>query len=182
MNTVVDRIENSLHNRAEITMKKQSAVRISAISLSALVMAILIALPVSFAADGGQASSIPAASLMQPAELAKILQGSASEKPLIIQVGSRVLYEEAHIPGSEYIGPTSSPEGREKLRQRLQAVSRGKVVVLYCGCCPWSHCPNVKPAWDLIQSLAFSKAKVLYIANNFGSDWVDKGYPVAKGQ
>ena len=165
-------------------MKKQSAVRLgaAAISLSAW-MAIFVALPVfSGTADSGQASSIPAANLMQPAELAKIVQGSASEKPLIIQVGSRVLYEEAHIPGSEYIGPASSPEGREKLRQRLQTISRGKVVVLYCGCCPWSHCPNVKPAWDLIQSLGFSKAKVLYIGNNFGSDWVDKGYPVAKGQ
>jgi hypothetical protein len=24
--------------------------------------------------------------------------------------------------------------------------------------------------------------KVLYIASNFGADWVDKGYPVSKGQ
>jgi hypothetical protein len=23
--------------------------------------------------------------------------------------------------------------------------------------------------------------KFLYIANNFGADWVEKGYPVAKG-
>ncbi len=136
------------------------------------------ALPVP--ADGGQASTIPTADLIQPAELVKLLQGS--EKPLMIQVGSRVLYEEAHIPGSEYIGPASSPEGREKLRQVLQAVPRGKVVILYCGCCPWSHCPNVKPAWDVVHALGFSKAKVLYIANNFGADWVDKGYPVAKGQ
>lgn len=148
----------------------------------ALFLAVLIFSPFSVAADTGQASSIPAAELIQPAELVNLLQSKASEKPLVIQVGSRVLYEEAHIPQSEYIGPASSPEGREKLRQRLQSVPRGKVVILYCGCCPWSHCPNVKPAWDLVQSLGFSKAKVLYIANNFGADWVDKGYPVAKGR
>ena len=133
-------------------------------------------------ADSGQASSIPAADLIQPPDLAKIVQGNASEKPLVIQIGSRVLYEEAHIPGSEYIGPASSPEGRERLRQRLHSVSRKKVVVLYCGCCPWSHCPNVRPAWDVLQSLGFSNAKILHIANNFGSDWVDKGYPTAKGR
>jgi hypothetical protein len=29
--------------------------------------------------------------------------------------------------------------------------------------------------------MGFTNIKVLYIANNFGADWVDKGYPVAKG-
>ncbi|HVO63792.1 MAG TPA: hypothetical protein VMT53_22910 [Terriglobales bacterium] len=145
-------------------------------------LAISNALPTPRAATTDQqAESIPAQDLIQPAELAKMGKRT-SEKPLMIQVGSRVLYEEAHIPGSEYIGPASSPEGREKLRKRLESVSRLKVVVLYCGCCPWSHCPNVKPAWDLVHSLGFSRAKVLYISNNFGTDWVDKGYPTAKGQ
>ena len=48
-------------------------------------------------------SEIPAAQLLQPAELVQILNSSASEKPLILQVGSHVLYAEAHIPGSEYL-------------------------------------------------------------------------------
>jgi thiosulfate/3-mercaptopyruvate sulfurtransferase len=168
-------------------MRHHSAVRMrNTVFFGILIMAIFGltgALSALFSpADSGQASSIPSAKLIQPEELARMIQGSAAEKPLIIQVGSRVLYEEAHIPGSEYIGPASSSEAREKLSQRLQSVSRGKVVVLYCGCCPWSDCPNVKPAWDVVQSLGFSKAKVLYIANNFGADWVEKGYPVTKGQ
>jgi hypothetical protein len=29
--------------------------------------------------------------------------------------------------------------------------------------------------------MGFTNVKVLYIANNFGADWVEKGYPVAKG-
>jgi hypothetical protein len=29
--------------------------------------------------------------------------------------------------------------------------------------------------------MGFTNVKVLYIADNFGKDWVDKGYPVAKG-
>jgi hypothetical protein len=39
----------------------------------------------------------------------------------------------------------------------------------------------VKPADDLLQSMGFTNVKVLYIAGNFGTDWVEKGYPVAKG-
>jgi hypothetical protein len=30
--------------------------------------------------------------------------------------------------------------------------------------------------------MGFSNVKVLYIPDNFGTDWVDKGYPVAKGE
>jgi hypothetical protein len=29
--------------------------------------------------------------------------------------------------------------------------------------------------------MGFTKVKVLYIPGNFGMDWVEKGYPVAKG-
>ena len=30
--------------------------------------------------------------------------------------------------------------------------------------------------------MGFTRLKVLYIANSFGSDWVEKGYPTAKGE
>jgi hypothetical protein len=30
--------------------------------------------------------------------------------------------------------------------------------------------------------MGFTKVRVLYIANNFGADWVAKGYPTAKGE
>jgi len=30
--------------------------------------------------------------------------------------------------------------------------------------------------------MGFTNVKVLYIADNFGADWVDKGYPTAKGE
>jgi thiosulfate/3-mercaptopyruvate sulfurtransferase len=59
---------------------------------------------------------------------------------------------------------------------------RTNLIVLYCGCCPWDHCPNVKPADDTLHAMGFTNVKVLYISNNFGTNWVDKGYPVAKGE
>jgi thiosulfate/3-mercaptopyruvate sulfurtransferase len=128
-----------------------------------------------------QTSVIPSSRLISSAELVKLLQSSKGEKPLMIQVGSHVLYSQAHIPGSEYIGPASSADGLERLRKRVEPLPRNKFVLIYCGCCPWSHCPNVKPADDALHALGFTNVKVLYIANNFGADWVDKGYPVAKG-
>lgn len=117
---------------------------------------------------------------INPDELARILQSNA-EKPLMIQVGSHVLYSQAHIPGSEYLGPASSESGLQQLRSRVQPLPRTKFIVIYCGCCPWSHCPNVKPADEALSTMGFTNVKVLYIADNFGADWVSKGYPVAKG-
>lgn len=127
-----------------------------------------------------QASAIPASHLINPDELVKLIQ-SSGPKPLIIQVGSRVLFEQAHIPASEYLGAASTDSGLQQFRNRLKSLPRNQFIVIYCGCCPWSHCPNVKPASDALRDLGFTNFKVLYVANNFGADWVDKGYPVAKG-
>jgi thiosulfate/3-mercaptopyruvate sulfurtransferase len=135
----------------------------------------------SVSAVAQQASLIPSSQLISPDELVKALQSPKSEKPLLIQVGSHVLYSQAHIPGSEYIGPASSESGLQQLRKRVEPLPRSKFIVIYCGCCPWSHCPNVKPANDALHAMGFTNVKVLYIANNFGADWVDKNYPVAKG-
>lgn len=128
-----------------------------------------------------QANPVPLSRMINPDELVKILQSPKGEKPLMLQVGSHVLFSQAHIPGSEYIGPANTGSGLEQLRKRVDSLPRKKSIVIYCGCCPWSHCPNVQPADDTLRSMGFTHVKVLFIANNFGADWVDKGYPVAKG-
>jgi thiosulfate/3-mercaptopyruvate sulfurtransferase len=140
-----------------------------------------VAIALASVAFAYQANLIPASRLVNPDELVKILQSAKSEKPLMIQVGSHVLYTQAHIPGSEYIGPASSKTGLQSLRKRVESLPRNKFIVLYCGCCPWSHCPNVKPADDALRAMGFTNVRVLYIADNFGTDWVEKGYPVGKG-
>jgi Rhodanese-related sulfurtransferase len=142
---------------------------------------VLIAVCVSVASAAAQATSTPAARQITPEDLLKLLQ-SKSKKPLLLHVGSHVLYAQAHIPGSEYLGPGSDDAGLQRLRKRVAALPRTRFIVLYCGCCPWDHCPNIKPADDALHALGFTDVKVLYIANNFGTDWVDKGYPTAKGE
>jgi thiosulfate/3-mercaptopyruvate sulfurtransferase len=146
-------------------------------------LAMILAAVMSFLVSNGagQATSIPEARQISIEELVKSLQPPQKDRPLIIQVGSHILYSEAHIPGSEYIGPAASEAGIQQLRKRVESLPRAKLIVLYCGCCPWNHCPNVKPAFDALEAMGFRNFKVLYIANNFGADWVDKGYPTAKG-
>jgi hypothetical protein len=67
---------------------------------------------------------IPASALIQPEDLVKALQSAKGDKPLVIQVGSHVLYTQAHIPGSEYIGPATSEAGLEQLRKRVKLIPR----------------------------------------------------------
>lgn len=131
--------------------------------------------------SSAQWSSIAPGRLINPEDLVKLLQ-SNKEKPLMLQVGSHMLYVQAHIPGSEYVGAAANEAGLQQLRQRVESLPKNKFIVLYCGCCPWSHCPNVKPADDTLHTLGFTNVKVLYISDNFGTNWVDKGYPTAKGE
>jgi len=149
------------------TTKSLLAVVIASLSISALAF---------------QASQIAPAHTITVDDLVKILNSPQSDKPLLIHVGSHVLYTQAHIPNSEYIGPTSDPAALQRLRSRVESLPRNKSIVLYCGCCPWTHCPNMKPADDLLHSMGFTNVKSLYIPTNFGTDWVEKGHPVAKGE
>ena len=80
------------------------------------------------------------------------------------------------------MGAGSSDAGQQKLRERVKSLPKNSAIVIYCGCCPWGHCPNMHPAFKTLHSLGFTNVKAVYIANDFGTDWVNKGYPVAKGE
>ena len=139
----------------------------------------LMVAAITFAAER-PATSISEARLIQPADLAAVVKDSKMPRPLMLHVGFRTMFDQAHIPGSEYAGPGNTAAGLKGLRERLGNVAKDTDVVLYCGCCPWVRCPNVAAAFEVLQELGFTNAKVMYIADNFGADWVDKGYPTAK--
>lgn len=120
--------------------------------------------------------------MVQPAELAARLTSTSVSKPLLLHVGFRILYTQAHIPGSEFVGPASDAAGLKLLRSRVARLPKDTAIVIYCGCCPWSDCPNIGAAYDALHALGFTNVKALYIAQNLGSDWIHKGYPVAKGE
>jgi hypothetical protein len=97
----------------------------SALMVAVFVVVVLMVSP----AFAGQASGIPTAQRINPVDLVGILQSSHGEKPLMIQVGSHVLFAQAHIPGSEYIGPASSEDGLRQLRKRGATLPRSRFIV-----------------------------------------------------
>ncbi len=111
--------------------------------------------------------------LMEPAELAEIINSPGANKPLIISIGPA-----ASIKTSVAIGPGSEAENLNKLAQLVSNEPKTRAIVIYCGCCPFNHCPNVRPAFTKLNELGFKNHKLLNLAKNLKTDWIDKGYPV----
>ncbi len=113
--------------------------------------------------------------LVQPQDLTAQLAGKGA-RPAIFMVGPNVLYRSKHVPGSVYAGPGQNEAGLAMLKAEAGKLPRTSEVVVYCGCCPWDRCPNVKPAMELLRQMGFAKAKALYLPTGFKVDWLDKGY------
>jgi rhodanese-related sulfurtransferase len=154
-------------------------------SAALLIISAAVCLSVAAACQSGGKSASPSdlppgsPELIQPEELLKTLQ-SKTVKPAILYVGPRFLYAQAHIPGAESVGAAGEVESLDKLRKRVASLPKNSAIVIYCGCCPWEHCPNIRPAYKELQRMGFTNVKVLYLANSFGTNWADKGYPVEK--
>jgi thiosulfate/3-mercaptopyruvate sulfurtransferase len=118
-------------------------------------------------------------SLLEPADLVNILSHS-KQKPTIVQVGFDYLYNSAHIPGALYLGPGRTAAGLEKLEKWAQNFPRNNELVIYCGCCPWDKCPNIRPAYEALRKMGFTQLKVVHLTQGFAKDWVEKGFPVEK--
>jgi thiosulfate/3-mercaptopyruvate sulfurtransferase len=119
--------------------------------------------------------------LVQPPELTAQLAGKGA-RPAVFMVGPNVLYRSKHIPGSVYAGPGNSEAGLDMLKTEAGKLPHDREVVVYCGCCPWDRCPNVKPAVDLLKQMGFAKVKALYLGTGFKADWLDKGYAAEAGR
>jgi len=130
--------------------------------------AMVTALAAALAADFPQ---------IEPHDLAARLQAKG-QPPTLIHVGFDTLYRGKHIPGSIYAGPGRTPEGLAALKAAVAKLPHNAEIVLYCGCCPWDHCPNIRPAFALLHDLGYTHVKALYIPTNLKADWIDPGYPV----
>jgi thiosulfate/3-mercaptopyruvate sulfurtransferase len=117
--------------------------------------------------------------LIQPKDLAEELSAAGSAaKPIVLQVGPNVLYRSKHIPGAGYAGPAAKPDGLDLLKNTVAKLPRDREIVLYCGCCPWDRCPNIRPAVELLQGMGFQRVRALSLPTDFKADWIDRGYPV----
>lgn len=113
--------------------------------------------------------------LMAPADLAAIIKGNDATKPLIISIGPA-----ATIKSSVEVGPAQEVANIAKLEQLLSKEPKDRAIVIYCGCCPFRNCPNVRPAFNKLNEMGFKNHKLLNLANNIKTDWLDLGYPVAE--
>src|SRR4051812_45656529 len=73
--------------------------------------------------------------------------------PLVLHVGFPVLYRASHIAGSQFAGPGSKQEGLGLLKKAVAGQPLNREILLYCGCCPWDKCPNIRPAFAALREL-----------------------------
>jgi rhodanese-related sulfurtransferase len=111
--------------------------------------------------------------LKDPAVLAAAIADPKAPRPLIFNIGPV-----QQIKGAISIGPATKPDNLEKLKQQLAKLPKDKEVIIYCGCCPYSRCPNVRPAFEFLKKLKFTNAKLLNLPSNLNDDWISKGYPL----
>lgn len=113
--------------------------------------------------------------LVQPKDVAADIRS-----PLLLYVGFPVLFRAAHIPGSVYAGPGSKTEGIEMLKKAVEGQPKNRAIIVYCGCCPWEKCPNMRPAFTALREMGYTNLKAMAIPENLKTDWTDKGYPIER--
>ena len=112
--------------------------------------------------------------LTEPSVLATILK-ETKDVPMMFSVGP-----DAVIPNSIDIGMVKDEKNLAKFQEQISKLSKSTNILIYCGCCPFEHCPNVRPAIALLQSMQFTNYHLLDLPNNIKTDWIAKGYPTKK--
>jgi rhodanese-related sulfurtransferase len=109
--------------------------------------------------------------LMEPAVLANAIK-SNKNIPVIYCVGPGVV-----IPHSINIGMTEDKNNLKKFESSVSQLPRNTNIVIYCGCCPFAKCPNVRPAIASLKEMKFTNYHLLNLPNNIKTDWIARGYP-----
>jgi thiosulfate/3-mercaptopyruvate sulfurtransferase len=122
------------------------------------------------------------AQVLQAADLAReIASAKGGSAPTIIYVGFRTLFEGGHVPQASFHGTASKEEGLAELKKWVATLPPSTNLVIYCGCCPFNRCPNIRPAFTALHEMGFTHVRVLVLPTSFAADWVEKGYPMEKG-
>ncbi len=111
--------------------------------------------------------------LMSTKELADKIQANAKDKPLIFNVGPM-----ENIKSAVAVGAATNVTFKSRMNETLAMENKTKAIVVYCGCCSYSSCPNIRPAYDALIAQGFKNTKVLELPEGIKPDWVAKGYPM----
>ena len=130
------------------------------------------ALVLSVAAGAQNPVNWTSGQLMEPSHLASLMAGN-KPLPVIISVGPGAI-----IKNSIDIGSVKDGANLSKFQAQLATLPKDTAIVVYCGCCPYEHCPNVRPAIDVLKNMQFTNYKLLDLPQNIKTDWIEKKYPV----
>lgn len=112
--------------------------------------------------------------LLEPAVLAASIQGNAAKLPLILNIGAV-----EDIKGAKHIGAAGKTENLTALKNAVAMLPKNTGIVIYCGCCPFPKCPNIRPAFQELKKMGFTHIKLLNLPVNLQTNWIAKGYPLA---
>jgi thiosulfate/3-mercaptopyruvate sulfurtransferase len=112
--------------------------------------------------------------LTEPADLVATFK-SNKNVPVMFSIGPGAV-----IPNSIDIGMVKDEKNLEKFRQQISKLPKTTNILIYCGCCPYEHCPNVRPAIALLQNMQFTNYHLLDLPHNIKTDWIAKGYPTTE--
>jgi len=112
--------------------------------------------------------------LLRPSELATALKDN-KDISVIFSIGPGAI-----IPHSRDMGMIKEEDNMKKFKQELESLPKDTSIVIYCGCCPYEHCPNVRPAIELLKEMKFTNYKLLDLPHNIKIDWINKGYPTGQ--
>ncbi|MBM2814586.1 MAG: hypothetical protein HW421_1348 [Ignavibacteria bacterium] len=113
--------------------------------------------------------------LLAPADLNKTFNNPKSPQPVIYSIGFQAI-----IKNSIDIGPGRDKESLKKLKLQLSKLPKDANIVIYCGCCPFNACPNIRPVFNLLNEMGFKNHKLLNLPQNIKVDWIDKGFAIKK--
>lgn len=113
--------------------------------------------------------------LLQPAQLAEAINAGRSPAYVILNIGAV-----EDIKSAIHIGPAANADNLARLKTTLAGIEKNTPVVIYCGCCPFGKCPNIRPAFTALKDLGFTQFKLLNLPTNLQTNWIAKGYPLAK--
>jgi hypothetical protein len=112
--------------------------------------------------------------VIEPSTLMALIKNKKSAKPPIYNIGFV-----SNIPGAISLGSANTTKGLASLKNAVKSHAKTSTVVIYCGCCPFEHCPNVRPAYNLLKQMGYKNTLILNLPTSLKADWIDKGYPLA---
>ncbi|TKK66910.1 rhodanese-like domain-containing protein [Ilyomonas limi] len=144
-----------------------------------LIIKLIVVIAVLFFVDNSYAQNPvnwTSNQLVEPSALADTINAK-KDLPVIISVGPGAV-----IPNSIHAGMASETAGLNRLKTQLKDLPKDRKIIIYCGCCPFEHCPNVRPAINVLKAMNFTNYYLLNLPDNIKKDWIDKGYPILESE